>query len=412
MKRKIVVSVIGAVIIILIIVRIFVGKEKPASQMSFHGSSRSGPVVVTLDSVRRGTIADIRECSGNVKAAAQYIVAAKVSGRLLSLNKRNGDRVIKDEIIGKIDDFEYRQSLNEAEAAVRVAQASVTESEAQLNQVKLDVERITTLVNKGISPSVELENAHTQLASQQARVALNMAQLSQKVSAVNLAKLKLDYTNIKVYQSGFVASRSADNGALLSVNSPLITVVSLDTVFVEIAVSERDYSAISLGQKAQIKFDALPGLSASGTIVRIAPIFQASTRTIIAEIMIPNNAYAFKPGMFARVELIAQEKRDVQLVARKSVVTVDNESFLYCIDSAQTAQKIPVIVGVRNDSLCEIVSPVLEKPFVYDGIGFVKVGSKIVVKGNEVSRSAVSGGKEDKKKEASKKGDKKGGNNE
>jgi multidrug resistance efflux pump len=66
-----------------------------------------------------------------VKAAYTYVIAAKVPGRLLSLKKRIGDRVGRDEIVGQIDDTEYRLAIDEAKAQVRISYAAVADAQAQ-----------------------------------------------------------------------------------------------------------------------------------------------------------------------------------------------------------------------------------------------------------------------------------------
>ena len=84
---------------------------------------QAGAVAVEVGKVRYGPIEDIRQFTGSVYPYNQYVVAPKVSGRVIEIRKRIGDRVTRGELIARIDDAEYVQALREAEANLKIAQA-------------------------------------------------------------------------------------------------------------------------------------------------------------------------------------------------------------------------------------------------------------------------------------------------
>ena len=92
----------------------------------------------------------------------------------------------------------------------------------------------------------------------QSRFELANAQMAQKEAALDLAKTRLAYTKFQAL-SGLIAERHVDGGTLLSTNTPIYTVVGIDTVFVEIGVTERDYPLIRKDLKAKLSVDALKG---------------------------------------------------------------------------------------------------------------------------------------------------------
>ena len=77
---------------------------------------------------------------------------------------------------------------------------------------------------------------------------------------------------MRAAKKGYVGERHVDGGALMSVNSPVCTIVGIDTVYIEMAVTERDYPLIASGQKALITVDALPGKTFTGKISGSAPL--------------------------------------------------------------------------------------------------------------------------------------------
>ena len=270
-------------------------------------------VAVQTAPVSYGHIVQKREFSGTVNAAYSYVVAAKVSGRLSKLSKRIGAKTGVNEVVGKIDDTEYRQAVQEASAQVAVSKASVKESEAQLIFAEKEMQRIKELVEKGVSSQAELDAIETQYNTQKSRLDLAMAQLAQREAALAQAVTRLDYTSIRSAQAGYVAIRHTDGGALLSVNSPVLTIVGIDTVYVEVSISERDYPHIRKGQQALISVEALSGREFTGTVSSISPLFQTETRTAVVEISVVNDSLLLKPGMFARIGIILAEKALLRL---------------------------------------------------------------------------------------------------
>ncbi len=132
-------------------------------------------------------------------------------------------------------------AVDEASAQVKVSQASIDEARAQTSYIEREFKRISDLVGKGISSQADLDAIQTQLTAQQSRLALAEAQYAQRVATLSQARTRLGYTALRSSKGGFVSERHTDEGALLSVNTPVLTVVGIDTVFIQIPVTERDY---------------------------------------------------------------------------------------------------------------------------------------------------------------------------
>jgi len=333
-----------------------------------------------------------------VNAAYSYVVAAKVSGRLSKLSKRIGAKTGVNEVVGKIDDTEYRQAVQEASAQVAVSKASVKESEAQLIFAEKEMQRIKELVEKGVSSQAELDAIETQYNTQKSRLDLAMAQLAQREAALAQAVTRLDYTSIRSAQAGYVAIRHTDGGALLSVNSPVLTIVGIDTVYVEVSISERDYPHIRKGQQALISVEALSGREFTGTVSSISPLFQTETRTAVVEISVVNDSLLLKPGMFARIGIILAEKDSAQIVPLTSVVNRNGTDAVFLASDSGMAHLIPVKTGIIDGDKVEVLHPILNGKVV-------TVGNHLLVDGSRISSGLnTNASKEDaakKKKNAS-----------
>ena len=378
--------------------------QKSGSQASgkpsagFANAGRTSVVAVQTAPVSYGHIVQKREFSGTVNAAYSYVVAAKVSGRLSKLSKRIGAKTGVNEVVGKIDDTEYRQAVQEASAQVAVSKASVKESEAQLIFAEKEMQRIKELVEKGVSSQAELDAIETQYNTQKSRLDLAMAQLAQREAALAQAVTRLDYTSIRSAQAGYVAIRHTDGGALLSVNSPVLTIVGIDTVYVEVSISERDYPHIRKGQQALISVEALSGREFTGTVSSISPLFQTETRTAVVEISVVNDSLLLKPGMFARIGIILAEKDSAQIVPLTSVVNRNGTDAVFLASDSGMAHLIPVKTGIIDGDKVEVLHPILNGKVV-------NVGNHLLVDGSRISSGLnTNASKEDaakKKKNAS-----------
>ena len=355
-------------------------KAVPGGGGGGGGPRQQGPVPVETAEVSSRPMVDVREFAGTVKAAYTYVISAKVGGRLLSINKRIGDAVAANESIGRIDDTEYRNALDEAQTQVRVSRASLEEAKAQLTHTERELERTKGLVSKGIASQSELDAQETQVETQRSRHELAKAQLEQRQVVLSQAKTNFEYTQIRALQGGFVAVRHVDGGTQLSAGSPIVTVVGLDTVFVELAVTEKDYQSLKPGKTASVSTDAIPGQTFEGVVYRMAPYFQSASRTATVEIALKNNARLLKPGMFARINIKLNEDGAARVVPSQALVEKDGKYSLFILGDSATVKSVPVEVGINDGAFAQILSPAgLDGKVVTLGQHLLRPGSKVVV---------------------------------
>jgi RND family efflux transporter MFP subunit len=338
---------------------------------------------------------DIREFTGTVRASYTYVVSAKVAGRLMSIGKRIGDAVRANELIGRIDDTEYRSALDEAQTQVRVSRASLEEARAQLAHTERELERTRGLVEKGIASQAEFDALKTQVETQKSRHELAKAQLEQRQVVLSQAQTRFEYTQVRASEGGFIAQRHVDGGTLMSVGSPVVTVVGLDTVFVELAVTEKDYQNLKPGKPATISTDAIPGETFDGVVYRMAPFFQSASRTAAVEIAMRNNARLLKPGMFARINITLNEDKAARVVPSAALVEKEGKYSLFVIGDSATVKSVPVQVGINDGKYAQILSPAdLAGPVVTLGQHLLRDGSKVVVPGDKKDKADNVAGKD------------------
>ncbi|MDR0271876.1 MAG: efflux RND transporter periplasmic adaptor subunit [Clostridiales bacterium] len=348
MKKKhsifIIVFAIIAIIAIVLMRQIITNKGA-----NVGGGQRGAAIPVETVSITTRPMQEIRDFNGTVKAAHTYVVSTKVSGRLLSINKRIGDRVSANEIIGRIDDIEYKTALDDANM--------------QLAHIQTELNRARELQQKGIVSKAEFDALNTQYQSQKARR--------------DLAQTTFENTYIRAAEEGFVAQRHIDGGALLSVGSPVITVVGIDSVFVDISVSERDYKNISTGKKATVRTEAVPNQIFDAKVHRVAPFFQAGSRTAAVEIALKNSKHLLKPGMSARINVILDEDKNAKVIPSGALIEKDGKQSVFIVNDSLKAELIPVETGIYDGKFVQILSPEIDKPVVFLGHHLLKDGSNV-----------------------------------
>jgi RND family efflux transporter MFP subunit len=322
------------------------------------GGGRDRAVPVEVQNISMRSMTEIREFTGTVKASYTYIVSAKVAGRLVSINKRIGDAVKANEMIGRIDDTEYRNALEEAQTQVSVSQATLEEANANLSHIQTELKRSRELLEKGIVSKAEFDALNNQYETQKSRCELANAMLKQRQILLSQAQTNFEYTSIRAAQNGFIAQRHVDGGTLLSVGTAVVTVVGIDTVFVELAVSEKDYRSIKQGKKAVITTDAVSSKSFEGVVYRVAPFFQSATRTAAVEIALQNDEHLLMPGMFSRIKIVLEEDERAKVLPLSALVDNKGKDAVFVVDDSSKVRLVPVETGINDGKYVQILSDI------------------------------------------------------
>jgi RND family efflux transporter MFP subunit len=262
------------------------------------GSSKSGkvsrPVPVEVAQIQSGPIALQRTFSGELEALAEFVVAPKVSGRVVRVSVNIADRVKRGQVVAELDNDEYVQSVAQAQADLLVTRIANRE-----------FKRTESLLKRGIASDSEFDAANQDQLAKQAQLKVAAAQVTKAESSLETANIRLGYTKVTAGWTGgdehrVVAERYVDEGQTVAANAPLLLIVELHPIVGVVFVTERDYARLKPGQLVSLTTDAYPGEQFPGHIDRIAPVFRKSTRQARIEMAIDNPQHRLKPGMFIR----------------------------------------------------------------------------------------------------------------
>ena len=388
MKKNILI-IVGIIFIVFFgwrIVSLFTNSQEPWGPGFGPGPGRGQTVAVEVSNIRIKPIKEIREFTGTVNPIYRYIISPKVSGRVVQITKRIGDWVKKEEIIARLDDAEYQQAVLEAEANLKISKASLNEAESQFELARQELERVRSLQVKGISSSSELDVAETEYSAQQSRLELARAQVEQREASLKSAKIRLEYTVLAATEPGFIGERYVDEGNLLSANSPLVSVVGIDSVIVQATIIEKDYARIKVGQSVELQVDAFPETTFTGKVARIAPVLEEASRVAKMEVEFENKERLLKPGMFARVSVVLQEKEAVQIIPVEAIIKNNGNEGVFVVkedafSGGNIARFYPVETGISMGTEIEIASPEITGPVVIMGQHLLQDGASVTLNG-------------------------------
>ncbi|UCC40348.1 MAG: efflux RND transporter periplasmic adaptor subunit [Candidatus Aminicenantes bacterium] len=382
MKKKTILIGIATVFVILIAWQVYQKAFK-----SSGGPNRqftTPPVAVEITAIRKATIRDFGNFTGTLIPKSKFTIAPKISGRLEKLMVNIGDRVKRGQLIAVLDDEEYSQQVIQAQADLKVTQANLEESLSSLNMAERELGRVQELHKKGIAADSELDSAKGVYTAQASRHKVALAQVANREAALKAAQVRLSYTRISASWETkgdirLVGERFVDEGAMLMMNTPILSILEINPLIAVIHITDKDYFRIKKDQKAIISTDALPEKSVSGKIARIAPLLQETSREARIEIEFPNPEELFKPGMFINAQIEYTMHADTTVVPVSAVVKRNNQQGIFLADiENKKAQFVPVKMGIIDSELAEILEPRSFSGFV------VTMGQHLLVDGSTI----------------------------
>jgi len=229
--------------------------------------------------------------------------------------------------------------------------AQVESLRAQQAQAQLDCARTQQMFDKGAIAKADFDRSQTQCVTAKWSLA------GAEARRVQLAESLRD-TDIRAPFTGMVVQRSVSAGEYVRPDSPVATVVSTDSLRIELTVPEADLATVKMGQSIEMRIPATGGNTVyHGKLKYIGPSVRAQSRDGIVEAILDNPAHELRPGMFVTAQ-IALGVQTVVGVPRTAIRKegIQNHVFvasggkledrLVQIGDAQ-AQDVPVVNGLK-----------------------------------------------------------------
>lgn len=273
-------------------------------------------VVPAVEAVQAqyGSLPLTERLSGVVKAKNQVEIYPEISATIAQVYVQNGDYVEQGKPLVRLRDREFQERLKQARAGYQIAMAQAKQADARLKGIQAELKRTQTLADKSLASATELETIQTQAVSAEADVELAKARVEQAQATVDEREETLSQTVIRAPVAGTVGNRNAEVGMLVGGNTRLFTLGQLDSVRVEIVLTDRMLAYIDDGQRTEIYSENLPTGTLASTLTRISPFLHPVTHSTVGEIELANPDHRLKSGMFVTVDVYYGESEQATLI--------------------------------------------------------------------------------------------------
>ncbi len=366
-------------------------------------ADRERAAAVEVGRVSRQDIKDIAEYTGTLRARSEFTLAPRVSGRIRSLRVDIGDTVEKGDIVAELDDEEFALEVDEARAALDVARAELEDAEARRDVREREFERLERLREQGVVSEEEYDVGASEAAAARANVRVQNSVVAQRQAALRAAEVRREYTRIRAEWNGeggsdvrYVGERHVDEGANISSNDPIISLLDMDALRGVTFVADRDFARMRPGQSVEVQSDAWPGETFPGEVRRISPQLQEDTRQARVEVDVPNEEGRLNPGFFVTMRITVEELEDARVIPLDALTRHGGERGVFLVEELDAEEAgesdgadgeereadkkvrfVPVTVGVRTRDYAQILDPDIEGQVVTLGQHRLGDGSRI-----------------------------------
>ena len=287
------------------------------------------PAVVTTATVEQGAFAVDARFVATLDAKSSADLYARTSGPIVEVFADSGDPVRSGQLLARIQPDEAAQQVAQAQAALRIAEATLSQRQANVEVASATARRTEALHQQDLVSQQDYDAVQAELVGARAQHELARAQIEQAQTNLAAARLELEKTRLVAPFDGFVGQRYLDLGDFAATNRPVFSVVDLSTIVTTISVTEKDAARVHVGQEARVTSETYPGRVFEGQVARMASVFDPQTNTTEAEIEIDNPDAVLKPGMFAAVQVTYRTEPTALLVPASAVVEGETESHLF-----------------------------------------------------------------------------------
>jgi RND family efflux transporter MFP subunit len=314
---------ITAIVLAVIASTVF---RRPADQVAEREFSSEARVVVTT--VQAESLDLVVRTVGRVRPSQEVSLAAEVSGRVEDVLVDIGDHVAEDEVVLRIDTAPYEEAVAEREANLLRAQARMEESEAALA-------RVDSLRGRGAISEREYEAALAQKRAGEADVRGAEAALTR-------ARRQLSDCGLTAPFPGTVVDRHVDSGALVGPERPVLTIANLETVAVEVGLTERELLRVRGARVAYIESSSLPGKRAEGVVDGVAARSDQGTGTYKMRIRVDNRQEPrFLGGMVVQVGIPWDRLEGVTTVPEGAILDFEESPRIFLVEDGK-AREVPI----------------------------------------------------------------------
>jgi membrane fusion protein (multidrug efflux system) len=311
----------------------------------------AAPLAVRLVQVKKGEATRSITLPANVLPYQQATLYAKVAGYVKTVAVDKGDSVKEGTLLADIDVPELVADLAKYKAELQVAE--------------IDFKRVSEAQTK--APDLVVPQS------------VDMARSKYDVAKANLSRTEtlLGFAKITAPFSGVITKRMVDPGAFVpsatsgsaAQNAALFTLMDFTKVRIQVPVPEMEVPYIKSGLPVKVMVEELPRINFDGSITRFSNALDDATKTMLAEIELPNPENHLRPGMYARTRIIVETKTGSLILPVEALVVEKTRNSVFTV-ADNKAHRITVKTGFNDGGWVEILEG-------------VKLGDSVILAGKQ-----------------------------
>ena len=333
--------------------------------------------VTTISNVYPSQSLSVLNASGYIVAQRKAAVASKMTGRLVALNVEEGSRVKKGQVIAQMEGADVTALKDQAGANLNTSRANLEQAKADRDNFRQEHERYEKLIAGGYVSQSEYDTISTRYKRSLEAVKGAEASVKAVTAALAGAEAGLDYTFIRAPFDGVVLTKNADVGdivtplgAAATAKAAVVTIADMDSLQVEVDVSETSITSLKVGQPCDIQLDAIADKRFRGEIHAIVPTVDRSKATVLVKVRFLDKDSRMLPDMSAKVSFLSRNLKPEELqprlaVAASALVSHSDKNIVYLLDGNKV-RETSLILGEKLGDMREIKSG-------------LKAGDKVVI---------------------------------
>ncbi|HAP70332.1 MAG TPA: efflux RND transporter periplasmic adaptor subunit [Flavobacteriales bacterium] len=386
-KNKILVLLVAVVVVLLVVVTV-------AKKKGLIGGETATKVAV--EEVIKRSIVETVSASGKIQSESEVIISPDVSGEIMELPVKEGDKVIEGQLLVKIDPDIQQSNVERLEAALNTSKANLANAQSRLaqsdarlinstanfNRTKKLFEDKVVAQSEFDATTSEFEVAKSDVEAARQSVEASRFQVKSAQAGLKEAQKSLTRTEIYSPVNGTISKLNFEKGERVvgttqMQGSEIMTIADLDEMEVTVEVNENDIIRVGFSDTCDIEVDAYLGKTFKGIVTNIANSAMSSgmgtdqITNFEVKVRVLRNSYAtlvnekqpdqspFRPGMSATVDIRTKQVVDVLSVPIQAVTTRSKKELQEGSDGEKPKRKGK---GKETDSDEDDESETVDKP--------------------------------------------------
>ena len=318
--------------------------------------------------------ASMLDASGYVVARRQATVAAKTTGKVTEVLIDEGQRVAKDQVIARLDDTNAQAALAQTKAQLGQAQANAQAAQVAFDNAEPIFLRYRKQLDKGVISAQDFDTAKSSYDATKSNLVVAERSVGVAQAALAVAQRNLDDTVVRAPFAGVITVKAAQPGEMISPMSAgggftrtgIGTIVDMDSLEVEVDVSENFINRVRPEQPALVKLNAYPDWSIPGAVIAVIPTADRSKATVKVRVGFKVKDARILPEMGARVSFLSGDTDTAQITGAAhaavqipaAAVKAQGEQGVVFIVHDDTVERRAVKLGARTGDTQAVIAGV------------------------------------------------------